>query len=84
MSDATTDTIIATIPKNTREELRVSLSEFKGHKLCQLRAWITDGDIPTKNGFGIQVTLIPSLIAALQDAEAEGQRRGWVPAVAHG
>lgn len=80
MSDANTDTIIATIPKNRREELRVTLGEFKGHQLLQLRAWISESGLPTKNGFGLQAALIPALRQALQDAEAEAKRRGWVTA----
>jgi hypothetical protein len=78
LSAAAADTVIATIPKNSREELRVTLGEFKGHNLLYLRAWISEGDIPTKNGFGIQAALIPKLREALQDAEAEGLRRGWI------
>jgi len=77
MSDAA-DTIIAKIPKNSREELRVTLGEFKGHNLLHLRAWITESETPTKNGFGIQAALIPKLLEALQDAQAEGRRRGWL------
>jgi hypothetical protein len=76
MSD--TDTIIATIPKNSREELRISLGEFKGHNLLHLRAWLSESDTPTKNGFGIQAALIPKLRDALADAEAEATRRGWI------
>jgi hypothetical protein len=81
MSDQAQDTIIASIPKNSREELRVTLGEFKGHRLCQLRAWaLRDGaeSIPTKNGFGIQAAVIPKLREALAEAETEARRRGWI------
>jgi hypothetical protein len=80
MTDVPTDTIIAAIPKNSREESRVALGEFKGHNLLQLRAWISESGTPTKNGFGLQAALIPKLREALQEAEAEAKRRGWITA----
>lgn len=73
------DKQIATITKNTREDIRVMLREFKGHKLADLRVWATsaDGDkIATSKGIGFKVTLLPELIAALRDAEAEARALG--------
>ncbi len=31
--------LIETIPKNAREEIRVSLTAYQGHDLCDLRAY---------------------------------------------
>ncbi|CAN7685912.1 transcriptional coactivator p15/PC4 family protein [Rhizobium sp. LjRoot30] len=78
----TEDTIIATVKKNSRENLRVSLGKFVGHNLLNLRLWFTadvDGmERPSKSGFSLRITLIPELIAALQQAEAEARRRGLI------
>jgi len=66
------DRHVATIPKNSREELRVSLTEFKGYNLASLRVWFQaeDGSMrPGKAGLVIRVERLPDLIAALQRAE---------------
>jgi hypothetical protein len=73
-----TGTVIANIPKNSREELRISLDEYKGHKLLHLRAWVAESNTPTKSGFGIQMALIPKLRVALADAEAKAREMGWL------
>ena len=36
--------LIATIAKNSREELRVTLDEFRGYRLLKLRVWFKAGD----------------------------------------
>ncbi len=79
--------LIASIDKNCREELRVELTEFKGHQLIQLRVWAKNGDansIPTKSGFGLRVSFIPTLRAVLADAEAKARALGWLEAAAEG
>jgi hypothetical protein len=73
-----TGTVIATIPKNSREELRTSLDEYKGHKLLHIRAWVAESNTPTKSGFGLQAALIPELRAALAVAEAKARSLGWL------
>jgi len=73
-------TVIAAFPKNSREEMRVSLDTFKKHRLVHMRAWATrEGAeaVPTRAGFGLRVGLIPTLREALAEAEAEAKRRGW-------
>lgn len=73
-------TPIATIKKNARETLVVDLSEYKGHDLLGLRVWVPDdngdGLKPTAKGVTVNVTLLPQIIAALQQAEAEARRLG--------
>jgi hypothetical protein len=56
------------IPKNAREEIRVSVDEFKGHRLCNLRVWYLDGDElrPGKQGLALRLELVPQLIDALR------------------
>lgn len=66
------DRHIATIPKNSREELRVSLTEFKGYNLASLRVWFQadDGSMrPGKAGLVIRIERLPDLIAALEKAQ---------------
>jgi hypothetical protein len=62
--------MIATIPKNSREEIRVSLDAFQGQTLCNVRVWFLDGAAmrPGKQGIAVKPALLPDLIAALQDA----------------
>ena len=80
-TDTQDDTVVADIPKNRREVLRVSLGEFKGHQLCHLRVWVSSGGpLPTKNGFGIEPTLIRLLREALDRADEEAKRLGWLDA----
>jgi hypothetical protein len=79
MADESDPGIVAEIPKNSRELLRVTLSEFKGHKLLHLRIW-TKGEqtLPTKSGFAVQLGLIPEIRAALERAEQEARQIGWL------
>ena len=69
--------LIATVPKSAADEIRIRLTEFRGHKLCDVRQF-TELDTgkdrtPTKKGFAVNVKLIPDLIAALQQAELEAR-----------
>ncbi len=72
---------LATIRKNSSEELRVSLDEFRGHQLVALRVWFqsSDGEMrPGKQGLALKVDLLPELRAAILEAEAEALRRGLI------
>lgn len=81
MNDAPV-TVIATIDKNQREEIRVALSAFKGVELVDLRVFADSANAPeriaTKKGLACRVGMLPALIVALQDAEAEARRRGLI------
>jgi hypothetical protein len=61
--------------KNATEEVRVSLSEYKGHKLIDLRIYYEpeDGEDrrPTKKGITIDVGLYPELKKAMLMVEKE-------------
>lgn len=62
---------IATIRKNSKQELRVSLDHFQGHDLINMRVWFEadDGDMrPGKQGVSIRTALLPELARALEDA----------------
>lgn len=72
-------THIATIRKNAREDLRVTLDEFRGHHLLNLRVWF-DADEneqrPGKQGVAIRLDLLPHLSAALLEAEECARKLG--------
>ena len=70
--------VVETIKKNTKEEIRVELTEFKGHDLLGLRVYAdTDnGPIATRKGITVNVRLIPDLLAALHKAEGAAVRAG--------
>jgi len=72
---------LATIRKNALEEIRVGLSEFNGHDLLNIRIWTDPRNggserIPTKAGIACRVALLPEIIEALQQAEAQARARG--------
>jgi hypothetical protein len=78
-----TATVIATIPKNSREWVRVALDEFRGVQLVDIRVLVelneeTGLPIPTKKGVSLKVEKLPSLIDALNDALVEAQRLGLI------
>jgi Transcriptional Coactivator p15 (PC4) len=76
-----TELVIASIEKNSREVLRVTLDDFKGHRLVNLR-----GDYrPGKHGLALRVDKLEGLIAALIDAQAQANQVGWLaPATSSG
>ena len=85
MSDS--PTIIAIIPKNARESIRVALDQFAGLDLIDIRvlAHGSDGESEaklTKKGVSLRIAKLPELIVALQDAVTEARRRGLLSAEA--
>lgn len=70
--------IIASIPKNSREEVRIELTEYKGHRLLACRVWATnaEGHVPTPKGITLKVGLLPAILKALKEAEQEAERQG--------
>ncbi|PQV56578.1 transcriptional coactivator p15 (PC4) [Defluviimonas denitrificans] len=67
---------IATIPKNAREEIRVEVQDFKGHRLLNIRVWYDDGTgeyRPGKQGLALRLDRLSDLCGALEKAaELEG------------
>jgi hypothetical protein len=77
--------IIATVEKNTLEEVRVALDEFHGIDLIDIRVFAdftgTHAEKrPTKKGISLKVAKLPELIEALEKARAEAERRGLLTA----
>jgi len=65
------DQLIDTVKKNSREEIRIGLGEYKGHPLVSIRVWMTAEDLPTKKGLAFNPALLPEVIAALEAAQKE-------------
>ena len=64
--------LISKFEKNSMEEIRVELSEYKGQTYLNIRAWIENDNnefVPTKKGLTINVELFPELLEALKKAE---------------
>lgn len=75
------DQLIGTVQKNSREQIRIALSEFRGHHLANLRIWFEadDGDMrPGNKGLAFKLDKLPAVIEALQQLEAEAHRLGLV------
>ncbi len=63
--------VVGSFPKNNREEVRVSLSKFKGYDLVGVRQWYRnekDEPRPSKSGITIRVDLLPELLELIQKA----------------
>ena len=67
------DKLIASFPKNKFEEVRVSIKEFKGYDLLDIRVYTApkDGEdkIPTGKGLSINVSHYLDLKKAILQAE---------------
>ena len=75
--------LIAVLPKNAREELRVSLAVYRGHHFADVRVYARrdDGEtVPTPKGVAVKPAPLPALIEALRAAlvalEASRDTRG--------
>lgn len=78
-------TAIATIKKNIREDVRVTLDEFRGHHLVNIRVFYDAGGgemKPGKQGIAVKVELLPELLAALVAAEKSARQAGMMEAAA--
>ncbi len=61
-------TIIASFPKNTLEEVRLQVVNYKGYDLIDLRVWaLKDGKdaVATRKGISISIELLPELKKAV-------------------
>lgn len=73
-------TVIADLEKNASERVRVTLTEYNGRALCDVRVYTeykTTGEIgPTKKGVSVRVEMLPALISALTEAHAQATASG--------
>lgn len=73
------DVVVGSIPKNQREEIRVTLSNFKGHDLVGARIWFKtkEGEPrPSSKGITVNVRVLPELIGLLEEAEKKAIELG--------
>lgn len=66
--------LISTIQKNASEQLRISLDEYRGVELVDIRVFASfsaaNVAMPTKKGLSIRRDMLPELIEALEAAQA--------------
>jgi hypothetical protein len=71
MTDASI--LVAKFAKNATEEVRISLDEFKGKKLVNIRVWYTNSETgqkaPGKQGIALSVDKFEALMAGLKQME---------------
>lgn len=66
------DELIAQFEKNATEVVRVSLTEYRGRKLVDMRVYYADDEgqyRPTKKGVSLSVDVYPDLKRALLELE---------------
>ena len=72
--------VISQVAKNAREVVFLSLSEFKGHRLIDMRVHVPgdqEGDwVPTRKGVSLAVGLYPAFKQALAELEAALVQQG--------
>lgn len=58
---------IAQFSKNSSEEVRVCIEEYKGHRLFDIRSYYHNGEewLPTKKGISLKVELYPEFREAI-------------------
>lgn len=67
---------LGTVQKNSREEIRIHLEQFRGHEIVNIRVWFEadDGEMrPSKKGLAFRVDLLPEIMNALTQVEARTQ-----------
>jgi len=73
--------IIFELPKNSRETIRFSLGEYKGHRFVDLRIFFTDDgkdSIATRKGLAVSPQLWPQFKVALAQLESAMVQEGWL------
>jgi hypothetical protein len=60
--------VVASFPKNGREEVRAILKTYKDCSVADVRVWVRSDDsrvVPTRKGLCIRVELLPDLLVAV-------------------
>lgn len=76
-----TDLAIATIKKNQREEIRIVLSTFNGHRLFNARVWFEadDGQMrPGKAGIAFKLDKLEEFAEAVTTGLMQAKAQGWM------
>ena len=64
--------VIADFQKNKTEDIKLSLTEYQGHKLIDFRVYFKNNEgesKPTKKGITLNVKFFPELKQAIMEAE---------------
>lgn len=71
--------IIAEIPKNAREIIRVEVEEYKGHRFISCRVWAKNNEgesVPTRKGMSISLNHAEPVLMALCAAHEQLKKLG--------
>jgi hypothetical protein len=72
--------VISEFSKNTQETIRVSITEFKGYELIDVRAYYRDNETgelkPTRKGITLSVELYDKLKEAILKLEGSISKEG--------
>jgi len=74
------DRLVATVRKNSREEVRISLRLFRGHRFIDVRLYALNADgtwIFTPKGFGIKQETYQPIMDGLAEAHALAIKEGF-------
>lgn len=72
-------TLIAELQKNSRERLRITMDQYKGHEYIGIRIWfvVEDGQYqPSRSGVTLKPSLISQLVQALELAARAADPKG--------
>ena len=82
MTAPTLPVTVADIRKNEGERIRVTLDEFHGVPIVDVRQWYFSRDDaeprPTKKGLSVAIRHLPALAKAMQDALDRARSEGLV------
>jgi hypothetical protein len=83
MVGAMTATVIREWPKNVRENLRVTIDQFQGRPVIDVRCWYWTkaGELrPGRAGLTVSTRHLPALAAALAEAVKAAEEQGLIDA----
>ena len=72
---------VCELPKNSREDFRFSLGEYKGHRFIDMRVYAKEegkDPIATRKGLAVSPQLWPQFKAALAQLEEAMVQQGWL------
>jgi hypothetical protein len=81
------DVTVASIEVSWRVQVRVTLTEWRGRRKLHIREYhpgpVAGTWWPSRQGVALDLQRLPELIQALEAAEAEANKRGFLPGGEH-